>query len=504
VATWFFDFLLRLSGATRAELDGQPWAVQLRRLVFGYLVLAAGVFGGVLLTLAVARIDPTNPARWVYAPIAGLIYMAVLAGYDSLFVATCDATRGRALWPRVALSVIMTAFTATTIDALMFGDRLLAEIDYRRTQATLEARDLHSQVHALGAKSEALEEVSATVDALNRDLAGDPQTAEFEEVTSAVANATEEWQTTRAAAEPRIELLRGAAADLRQQLAASTDLDEASRQALGLKLADTNRQIRDLQRQVQERKRALDAATHRADQLRREWRAEKAMQRTQALGDQRDAAAALRTARSAAEHDSEKTAEVNAKAFKPGLIEELVAFWSLALREQKYLAIGLVLWLTAAAFELLAILGKLYLKPDAFDARRRTQAAMAIVEAETELQVAQEEGVAQRMREARAKAESDEFFGTLKFKRRASEEVSDALVTAFVRLQQQRELARDPAVQASLEVQFAAYQRALDEQVSALFGGPVATAPSTASPTGAAAPSAAGGRPAEAAKTIVL
>ena len=358
-----YDLLFRFTGCTAEELKGQPWEVHMRRLVLGLLVVASGFFAAVMLTLAVARIDPLNPARWLYSALAGMVYFAVIAGYDSLFVASTESARGKSVWLRIGLSLIMMAFTASTLDAAIAGKRLLSEIDKRRTEATLAAQERHRKVYALDEKQEVAAGAVRTIDTLEKDLAGDPQTADFEDAVASVSSAMEALRQLQVAAVPKLEELRSAIVNLRQQLADLNETQEERRQSLTRKLTQARAQRMDLERRVGDKKRALESAAARADQLRREWRAEKSAQRTQAQHERLDAVKAQRVAQAAAERDSLASRDTNSEAFQANLVEEMVAFWSLAGRERGYLAIGLIVWMAAVTFELLAILTKLLLKP---------------------------------------------------------------------------------------------------------------------------------------------
>ena len=466
-----YDLLFRFTGCTAEELKGQPWEVHMRRLVLGLLVVASGFFAAVMLTLAVARIDPLNPARWLYSALAGMVYFAVIAGYDSLFVASTESARGKSVWLRIGLSLIMMAFTASTLDAAIAGKRLLSEIDKRRTEATLAAQERHRKVYALDEKQEVAAGAVRTIDTLEKDLAGDPQTADFEDAVASVSSAMEALRQLQVAAVPKLEELRSAIVNLRQQLADLNETQEERRQSLTRKLTQARAQRMDLERRVGDKKRALESAAARADQLRREWRAEKSAQRTQAQHERLDAVKAQRVAQAAAERDSLASRDTNSEAFQANLVEEMVAFWSLAGRERGYLAIGLIVWMAAVTFELLAILTKLLLKPDSFDVERRVRRMLATISAETTLQIAREEGVEQRLAAERARMESDAFFAALQFKRQAAHEVSNAVVTAFLELQHRKAQVTDSSVHVSLEGVFVALQQALDRQVVALLGG---------------------------------
>lgn len=487
----FLEFLLNLTGTTGAEVSRYHPSVRGRRLRIGGLILIAGLCGGVLITLAVARISPENPARWLYALVAGGLYAWVIVAYDSLFVAAASAAKPRSVWPRVAMTVVMTAFTAITIDALVFGDRLLAEIDRTRTVATLEARQRHAQVHDLDGKGRAFDGAKATLATLEQELAGDPPTAEFEQAVADTAAAMEALNAERTAGEPRIRALQQRIDQRRQDLATLKSEPEDDRRTTLIKqIGDDRRQIRDLQAGIRQRQRDLDAAASRADEIRRTWRAEKLEQRQRALADAQAAQTALSSARGAAEEDVRKSAAVNERAFQASLVEETMAFWTLALREPKYLILGAILWLVAAFIELLGILAKLWLDRDELDADRGEQANRAIVEAETREQIAREEGVLRAVREARAKSEADAFFAELAFKQEAAQQTSQVLVKAFVRLQREREAVTDPQARASLELQFACLQAALDRQIATLMApGAMPTAPSAGAPSAGASAS---------------
>jgi hypothetical protein len=508
----FIEFLLRLTGTTGAEVSRYHPSVRGRRLRIGGLIVIAGLCGGVLITLAVARIDPDNPARWFYALAAGALYAWVIVAYDSLFVAAASGAKARSVWPRVAMTIVMTAFTAITIDALVFGDRLLAEIDRTRTLATIEAGQRHAEVHDLDGKGRVFDGAKSTLTALEQELAGEPPTAEFEQAVADTAAAMEALKEERAAGTPRISALQEQIKQLRQQLAdLRTEPDEDRQATLSRRIGEARLQIRDLQGRIQQRQRDLNAAANRADEIRRAWRADKLEQRQRALADTQAAQTALSAARGAAEEDVRKSAAVHEKAYQASLVEETMAFWSLALRETKYLVMGAILWLVAAFIELLGILARLWLDRDELDADRCEQTNRAILEAETREQIARDQGALRAVREARAKTESDAFFEALKFKQEASQRVSQALVSAFVRLQRERDAVTDPQARASLELQFACLQAALDRHIASLFApstGAAAPDPGTtaADPTAAASatPPAAMPSPMATGKTIVL
>jgi len=475
----FNEFLLRLTGTTGDEVRRYHPAVGGRRLKIGSLIVIAGLCGGVLVTLAVARIDPDHPARWFYALIAGALYAWVIVAYDSLFVASASGTKPKSVGPRVVMTLVMTAFTAITIDALVFGDRLLAEIDRTKTMTTLGARQRHAEVHDLESKGRLFDSATSTLDGLEQELAGDPPTAEFEQAVANVEAAMEALRQERATGLPRIDGLQAQITQLRQQLAElPPDTEEGQRAGQMRRIGDARQQMRDLQARIQQRQRSLDMSANRADEIRRAWRADKLEQRQRSFTDAQAARAALSAARNATEDDVRKSAAVHEKAFRPTLVEETMAFWSLALREPKYLFLGMILWMIAGLIELLGILARLWLERDELDANRCEQANRAILEAGTREQIAREVASLKAMREARAKAEFDVFFDELRFKQEASQRVSQALVDGFVRLQNQREAITDPQARESLELQFACLQAALDRHIAGLL----------ASRSGAAAP----------------
>jgi len=504
-----YDFLVRIAGHSAAELDGQPWEVRKRRICFGLLVLTSAAFAATMLTLAVARIQPLNPSRWIYSTVAGLVYFVAIASFDSLFVANADPRSSRTVWGRIVLSLLLMAFTATTIDASIAGDRLLAEIDKRKAETTLAMKDLHRKVHGLDERQGALLAAATTLDGLDRDLAGDPQTPEFEEAVSAVVAALQEYRELKESAEPKLANLRARIAALRAQLAAVGEDQADERAALAGQFAAARSQRIDLERAVAGRKHALDTAAARADAVRREWRAQKNTLRQQASHERDDAAKALRTAQADVDRDSAASRAVNAQAFQANLIEEMAAYWSLASREHNYLFFGVVAWLCAAAFELLAVLMKLLTKGDSLDDQQRTARALAAIEGETQLQIARVEGVERQWQEERARAESEVFLTALRLKGRASEEAAQALLTAWHELQQRKDSALDERVRASLEAQFVSYQQGLDAQVTSFMS----AAAATASLSHAMSPATAGATPEEVfaparphgtAKTVVL
>lgn len=466
-----FDTFVRFAGYTATELSDHPWRVRLRRLVFGILVVSSGFFAAVMLAMAVARIAPQNPYRWIFGLLAGLVYFAAVAGYDSLFVASTDANRGRSVWLRVALSLVLMAFSATTLDASIAGPRLGSEIDRRKAEATLASQQLHRKVHSLDEKQVAFNSVGNRLHELDSELAGDPQTTEFDDAVAAVGAALQDWRDLESSVTPKISSLKQQIASSRAKLATLDDSQADERASLNVLLAEARAHQAELQRQLAEKKRVLDTAASRADALRKEWRAEKVAQRTQVARDRNDAAKALHSAQVAADKDGDTTRAANAEAFQANLVEEMVAFWSLAARERGYLAIGVVVWMAAVAFELLAILAKILMKPDSLDEQRRAESALAAIDAETRVQIAKEDGVDQQWRQARAAIEADIFFKALQLKRSASERVATALVASWEDIQRRKAATADEGVRASLESQFVGFQRALDSQFQAFIGG---------------------------------
>ena len=503
-----FDLVVRFAGYSAAELDGQPWGVRARRLTLGLLVIGSASFAAAMLTLAVSRIDASNPARWFYAPLGALVYFVMLAGFDSLFVASTEPVRRGSAATRIILSIVMTAFSAITVDALIAGDRLLAEIDRRRAQANLDVQVQHRAVHGVDAKANQLAQATASALQVEKDLAGDPPTPEFHDALAKAAGANGAYTEAQRSVEPKLVEVRTSMAELRAQLAALPETESDERQSAFARLAGLRVQRDAVEGKLRLVRQAAESTASAVADLRQEWRLERSAALQVARGDQSAAHSSLQAANRAAEQDADSSRATNARAFKANLVEEMTAYWGLAGRDHGYLVIGLVVWAGAMALELLAILTKMKLAPDELDRERQQRAALAAMRSDVEREVWAYSGAALHAQSERARLESAALIEAMRSSQSAAETASTMVVDAFVALQHRKLAADDATVQASLDAHFEALQRSIDAQLAVGLG-VTGTAASTAADAGAAptppvSPPTAPARPSASGLTVVL
>lgn len=461
----FMNFAYRLTGYSAAELAGMPWKVQHRRLMLGLLVMGSAGFAAVMLILALARIDPSNAWRWPMALMGGVIYCVMLAGFDSLFVSSAESAHGKAAWARIILSLIMTAFSSITLDAVIAGNRLEAEIDLRRADANLTAQAKHNQVFELDARNSQFDRSADRVKTLVNELESEPQSVAYQDAVARESQALEAYARASKSAEPRLEQLRAAIAEIRSQVGSTAGKPAEDRPELMGRLAQLRAQRESLERNLQDLHRVANARSEEVAELKRQWRTERQLSLNQARSDQNHARSELAKSRELAQEAMSQSLAINARSFEVNVVEEMTAYWALAARDKGYLAIGIAVWMGALVMELLAILTKILLKPDILDLTSRNDSKKRAMESDGEVRAWELTKQANLVQSESARLQAQTLIAVISHKQSLSETASRMVIDAFVRLQERKRDVDDPRVSASLDRHFDRLQALIDEEL---------------------------------------
>ena len=471
--------LLAIAGHRPEELSGHPFAATHRRIALGALAVGSALIGGVMFGTAMSRIDPSNSWRFAVGILAGSLYFLMLLTFDALFVVGNAKPSPAAIAARIAVSLMMTAFSSVTLDAVIAGNRLDAEIDTRRLEADLGARARHAQVHDLKGKQDQMKTALGTTQTLEQRRAADPDTPAFVAAVERQKNADLRLRQVTAEADRKISDLRAqiAEADARLQGAAAG----ADTTALRARLAQMKARLGDMVTRLRAAEREAAAAAEAVAKARQEWRGEIQARLTEARRIELEARSTLSTAQGMAEKGAEESRGVNARSFQPNVVEQTAAFWGLAEREPAYKVLGIVVWLCSITLELLAVLVKLQLKPDSVDQERLHQGALTDQARDSELEFNETVGrvATLQAQEERLRAESART--ELEALSALHERSATLTVQAWRDTQKTKAAVPDDKVHGALDVQFEAVQAALAAKLQALLerfgsrsGGPAA------------------------------
>ena len=457
----FTALLLHLAGTHPEQFDGRPFHERHRRVMLGALVLGSATVASLMLAAALLRVYPDSAWRWLLAPAGAALYFAVLAAVDSLFVSSNESVSTKAAAARILLSLIVTAFSSLTLDAAIAGDRLEAEIESRRADANQAIQRKHEASHGLAEKGHELLATSSAVREIEQALQADPPTPLFQAAAQRLESAQQSQQSLGNALEPRLQELRAELAAATQEAAASPEPVAAAR------VAQLRSQRETIERRLREAQRGLTAAQLDVETQRREWRAQQALALQSARSAQQQSRGRLEAARASAGRETERSHEINQRAFRPNLVEQMAAFWSLAARERMFLVLGLAAWAGALALELMAILVKLMLKPDGHDLKRRTQAQREVREAELEAEARAALTSADLACAERARVATGALLESLRHRETAARAAGQTGIQAFVDMQTQRQHLGDPRIAAGMDRRFALLQEAVDADLQA-------------------------------------
>lgn len=459
--------LLAIAGHRPEELSGHPFTVTHRRIALGALAVGSALIGGVMFGIAMSRIDPSSPWRYAVGLLAGSLYFLMLLTFDALFVVGNARPRPAAIAARVAVSLMMTAFSSVTLDAVIAGNRLDAEIDSRRLEADLAARSRHAQVHDVKGKQDQLKSALGATQTLEQRLAADPDTPTFVAVVERQKNADQRLRQVTADVDRKIGDLRAQIAEGDVQLQGLPPGPAAT--ALRARMAPLKARLSDLVTRLRAAEREAAAAAAAVTKARQEWRDEIHARIDEARRVETDARSSLSTAQGLAEKGAAASRSVNARSFQPNVVEQTAAFWGLAQRETAYRVLGFVVWLCSIALELLAVLVKLQLKPDAVDLERQHHEALTEQARDAELEFHETAGraAALRSREERMSAESAQ--AELEALAALHERSTELTVQAWRDTQKTKAGVPYDTVHAALDRQFEAVQGALAAKLQALL-----------------------------------
>lgn len=461
------QMLLALAGYRQSELADYPFSVTHRRLGLGALALGSATIGAVLLGIATSRIDPSHPWRFAFGALAGSLYFVMLLSFDALFIVGVSKPKAGAVAARIALSLMVTAFSSVTLDALIAGKRLNAEIDVRRLDADLAARAKHGEVHDLKGKQGRLAAAATATQTLEHRLNADPETAEFVAAQERFKSAELALQSTTNEVEPRLNEVRAQMARLQSQL---ENLDVADdRTALRGQLAELRARANSLAQRLRNGEGEVREAGTIVSRLRSTWRAEILSKLQEARAAQSLANGQLSSALRLAEEGAAASRGINDGAFEANVVEQTAAYWSLASRDRAYLVMGVVVWLCCIALELLAVLVKLQLKPDAADLARSHLDEVLEHQRHADLDFQEAAGhemtIQMRTNQLRTEAAEAELAGLAKLHAQSA----SLIVKAWQTRQDHQHVAPEPRTQAQLDRQFDSLQAAMSAKLDALL-----------------------------------
>ena len=459
--------LLALAGYRRDELEAYPFAVTHRRALLGILAVGAALVGATLFGIAVSRIDPSHPARWVFGGLAGALYFSMLLAFDCLFIVGTRKASGAAIAGRVILSLLVTAFSSVSLDAVFAGKRLDAEIDSRRMDADLAARHKQAQVHDLPAKAAGLMATSKQVQGLEQRLAKDPDTPEFSSALAKAKGAEQRLRSVKGEVEPQLTELRSQIAQLAARAQGSEPPDE--RANLKVPLAEARAKRDALAQRLRDAERGAESSSAKVELLREGWRSELATQLEEARSLEQQAREQVNSAQQRTDQGAEASRKINQHAFQANIVEQSAAYWGLAKRERAYLVVGLAIWAACLTLELLAVLVKARLTPDALDLeisrledeRERENAEADEFNAEVG-RMLRDEMKTQKLRLEMAKAELEALA-------QVHQSSIDLVVDAWIRIERERQAMPATGPMAGLERQFDELQSALAEKAQAVL-----------------------------------
>lgn len=380
------SFLLALAGYRPKELADYPYAVTHRRLCLGALVAGSALTGATLFGIAISRIDPGHPLRFLFGSLAGSLYFCMLLAFDALFVVGTQRAKPWAIAGRVILSLLMTAFSSMTLDAIVAGKRLDAEIDSRRLEADLVARSKHGAVHDLDGKAKQLNSASTLAADLEQRLGSDPTTPEFTTALSRAKTTEARHRTALSEVEPQLTEVRSQLAQLQVRLSGPESTEE--RNTLRAQMSELRVRRDALSKRLQDAEREASASAATVSRLRESWRSEMQVRLESAHAAQGRAREQLDEAQRRVEQGAQASRQINETAFEANIVEQSAAYWSLASRDHAYLAVGIAAWLGCLTLELLAVLVKFKTPPDALDEARAAAEQQLTTQRETEAEYA--------------------------------------------------------------------------------------------------------------------
>jgi hypothetical protein len=457
------NILLAIAGYRQNELAAHPFAVTHRRFWLGALAFGSALVGSVLLGIAVSRIEPSHPWRFAFGAFAAIVYFALLLAFDALFIVGSSKPAAKAIGARIILSLLVTAFSSVTMDALIAGKRLDAEIDARRLDADLATRAKHAGIHDLSTKSAAAQEADRAVASARGRLQTDPQTADFVQANARAQAADRAKVAAAREFEPRITQLRAQIAALQSQQ------NPAAAVATGPRLAELRVRLEALTQRQREIEREATRSATTVQKLRDEWREQSLDLLTKSEERERKAQDQLAAARSLSEQGAAQSRVINQSAFQANVVEQTSAYWALASRDRAYFVVGVVVWLCCLALELLAVLVKLQLAPDEADMHRAHELAEQEARQTAKLQYFEKFGVQFMHIRDQAAQEAEIASAQLRATAHLQETSSQLIVQAWLRHQHAKRSGADPVVQKTLEAQFAAFQDGLTDQLRDLI-----------------------------------
>ena len=459
--------LLAVAGHRPEELSGHPFTATHRRIALGSLAVGSALIGGVMFGIAMSRIDPSSPWRFAVGLLAGSLYFLMLLTFDALFVVGNARPRPAAIAARIAVSLMMTAFSSVTLDAVIAGNRLDAEIDSRRLEADLAARARHAQVHDLKGKQEQLQSALGTTQALEQRLVADPDTPTFTAAVERQKVADQRLRQVTADVDRKIGDLRAQIAEGEAQLQGLPNGPAAT--ALRARIASLKARLSDLVTRLRTAEREAAAAAAAVTKARQEWRDEIQARLNEARRIETEARTSLGTAKGQAEKGAADSRSVNARSFQPNVVEQTAAFWSLAQRETAYRVLGIVVWLCSITLELLAVLVKLQLKSDAVDQERLHQEALSVQARDAELEYHETVGRAASLKARDEQMRAESAQAELEALASLHERSTTLTVQAWRDTQKTKADVPDATVRGALDRQFEAVQAALAGKLQALL-----------------------------------